>query len=175
MQAWRGTTVQGAHPININPVGLRAEAVEKGIVLWEPFAGVGCSVLVACLEAGLTVVNYIWQDTCPLAKRVAATLLPKLMQRFPGQLPASAIKGFDRKLPADIKLTSAMMLANLGQIDVVVGGWECQSMSRAGKRGGMEDARGTCGSGHDTPRYTFWRTHSRGQCLMLGSVTLSGR
>ena len=51
------------------------------------------------------------------------------MQRFSGQLLASAIKGFDRKLLEDVRLTSAMMLANLGQIDGVVGGSECQSMS----------------------------------------------
>ena len=65
------------------------------------------------------------------------------MRRFSGQVLASAIKGFDRKLPEDVRLTSAMMLANLGQIDVVVGDWECQSMLRAGLRGGMEDERGT--------------------------------
>ena len=54
------------------------------------------------------------------------------------------MRGIDTKLPADVRLTSAMMLANLGQIDIVVGGWECQSMSRAGRRGGMEDVRETC-------------------------------
>ena len=42
-QEWRGATVQGAHPLNINPVGVRKEAVEHGVVLWEPFAGAGCS------------------------------------------------------------------------------------------------------------------------------------
>lgn len=120
VQAWRGTIVQGAHPIN--SVGLRAEAVKKGIVGVVGAICRSCSGLVACLEEGLPVVNYIWQDTCPLAKRVAPTLFPKLMQRFPWQLPALAIKGFNRKLPEDIRLTSAMMLANLGKIDVVVGG-----------------------------------------------------
>ena len=39
----KGATVQGAHSLNINPVGLRAEAVENGVRLWEPFAGAGCS------------------------------------------------------------------------------------------------------------------------------------
>ena len=74
------------------------------------------------MEAGFTVKSYIWHDTCPLARRVAATLIPKLMRRFLGQLPASAVRGFDTKLPADVRLTSAMMLANLGQIDIVVRG-----------------------------------------------------
>ena len=78
--------------------------------------------MVACLEAGFTVKDYIWQDTCPLAKRVAATLIPKLMRRFSGQLLALVVRGFDTKLPEDVRVTSAMMLANLGQIDIVVGG-----------------------------------------------------
>ena len=79
--------------------------------MWEPFAGAGCSGLVACLEAGLTVKDYIWQDTCPRAMAVAGTLPPKLMRRFPGQLSAAAIRGFTSKLPSDIRLTGA----NLGQ------------------------------------------------------------
>ena len=122
VQTWKVTTVQEAHSLNINPVGVRAEAVANGVRLWERFAGARCSGLVACLEVGFTVKDYKWNDTCPLAKRVAATLIPKLMRRFPGQLPASTVRGFDTKLPADVRLTSAMMLANLGQIDIVVGG-----------------------------------------------------
>ena len=34
-----------------------------------------------------------------------------------------------------------MQLANLREIDVALGGWECQSMSRVGRRRGMEDRR----------------------------------
>ena len=83
--------MQGAHPLNINPVGVRAKAVANGVRLWEPFAWAGCTRLVACLEAGVTLKDYIWQDTCLLAKREAAILIPKLMRRFPGQLPASAV------------------------------------------------------------------------------------
>ena len=115
--------------------------MEGGISLYEPFARAGCSGLIACLEGGLKVKDYIWHDTCPRARALAGTLLPKLIRRFPGQLSAEAIQGFASKLPFDIRLTGAMQLANLGQIDVVVGGWECQSMSRAGRRRGMEDRR----------------------------------
>ena len=136
-----GKTIIGAHSININPVGLRKQAMEGGIVLCEPFAPAGCSGLAACLEAGLTIKDYIWRDTCPRARAVGGTLLPQLMRRFPGQLSAAAIRGFASKLPFDIKLTGAMQLANLGQIDVVVGGKKCLSMSRVGKRRGMEDRR----------------------------------
>ena len=131
----------GAHPININPVWLRKQAVEGGILLWEPFGRAGCSGLVTCLEARPTMKDYIWEDTCPRASAVANTLLPKLMCRFLGQLSAAAIRGYASKLPSDIRLTGAMQLANMGHIDVVVGGWECQSMSRAGGRRGMEDRR----------------------------------
>ena len=84
------------------------------------------------------------EDTCPLAKRVAATLIPKLIKRFPGQPPTSAVRVFDTKLPVDVRLTSAMMLANLGQFDIVVGAWECLSMSRRKRMGGIEDVKGTC-------------------------------
>ena len=59
MQTWKGATVQGAHSLNINLVGVRAEAVGNGVRLWEPFAGARCSGLVACLEAGFTVNDCI--------------------------------------------------------------------------------------------------------------------
>ena len=59
VQTWKGATVQGAHLLNINPMGVRAEAVENGVRLWEPFARAGCSGLVTCLEAGFTVKDYI--------------------------------------------------------------------------------------------------------------------
>ena len=46
-QEWRGATVQGAHPLNINHVGVRKEVGEHGVVLWEP--GAGYNGLEACL------------------------------------------------------------------------------------------------------------------------------
>ena len=36
VQAWRGKTVQGSHPIKIKLVGLRNEVFVGGIQLWKP-------------------------------------------------------------------------------------------------------------------------------------------
>ena len=62
--------------------------------------GALCSGLLACLEGGLTVTVYIWQDTCPCARAVAAELLPKLLQRYPGQLSPRAIQYSSHVCPA---------------------------------------------------------------------------
>ena len=56
-------------------------------------------------------------------------LLPKLHLRFPTQLPLSAIKGFDTRLPRDIGTLTNDQLLHLtrskGPVDFILGGWEC--------------------------------------------------
>lgn len=50
-----------------------------------------------------------------------------------------AIQGFNTKLPFDIWLTHALQPANTGQVHMVVGGWECQFVSRADSEESLED------------------------------------
>ena len=59
------------------------------------------------------------------------------------QLPSSAARAFDKRLPQSISAVSQLFLANLvarnGPVHLLGGSWECQSVSRAGRQLGAMD------------------------------------
>ena len=60
------------------------------------------------------------------------------------QLPASAILGFDTRLPHNIAHCNPKFLAPVahrGPVDLLGASWECQSISRVGRRQGVNDPR----------------------------------
>ena len=62
-------------------------------------------------------------------------------------MPDKAIRGHNKRLPQNISLVGesdlSTLILNKGPIDFICGGWECQSMSMAGKHKGMDDDRFT--------------------------------
>ena len=60
-------------------------------------------------------------------------------------LPDAAINAFDKRLPQNVSQCSTTLLreliANNGPVSMLGGGWECQSVSRAGRQRDTMDPR----------------------------------
>ena len=109
------------------------------------FAGITCGGLRTVLEAGCNVSCYTSVEIDDISRSIARTTLSNLQEEYPFQLPDRAIRGYNKRVPQDIKLITESDLVSLvqfnGPVHFLCGGWECQSMSKAGNRKGMEDER----------------------------------
>ena len=109
------------------------------------FAGIGFGGLRTVLAAGKKVRLVTYVDKDPVSRRIAGGVLEGLQRQHPELLSLEAIKGFDRRLPQDISQIGSGELTNLiarnGMVDMVVGGWECQPVSKAGRGEGLKDPR----------------------------------
>jgi len=120
-------------------------AFHEGVVMYEPFGGM-CNGLLSALRCGIVIKRYIYSDTCPNARRCAEQRLKNLSAAFPLQLPQQAISDAFSTLPMDVYRVSTSQLAQLcrkhqGSPWLVVGGWECQDLSPAGKCAGLGGPR----------------------------------
>ena len=108
----------------------------------EMCAGLGTG-LEALLQAGHYIGSYTWADILPAARRCMHSRLAQLRDRFPDQLPAAAVQGWDRRLPFNVtSITPALLHRQFPQgVDVVVAGPPCQPYSTAGKGRGFGDPR----------------------------------
>ena len=97
------------------------------------------------LEAGYVVTCYTSVEIDDISRVISRKTLSDLQEEYPGQLPDRAIRGYNKRLPHNTQFVGESELTNLirnnGPIDFICGGWECQSMSLAGKHLGMEDDR----------------------------------
>lgn len=120
-------------------------ALQLGIVLYKPFGGI-CSGLEMCLRNDLTIKQYLYSDNDPTATSVAAYRISQLQQRYPQQLPSSALEGTFSQLPADVTRVSLLQLANIAAQQphvpwLVVAGFPCQEFSMAGPSRGLAGQR----------------------------------
>ena len=99
--------------------------------------------LEAHLRAGHAIRSYAWADINPDAYLATKHRLQLLRTRYPRQLPASAIQGWDRRLPFNANCLSPEGISSMFPtgIDLVVAGPPCQPFSYAGRHRGLEDPR----------------------------------
>ena len=76
-------------------------ALNQGVVLYEPFGGL-CAGLEMALRSGITVKQYLYSDTNPLAQQAALHRVRILQTMYPHQLPEDALAGSFGKLPMDV-------------------------------------------------------------------------
>lgn len=99
------------------------------------------------LAAGQTIAIYPSVEIDADSRAIAQSAISKLQADYSRQLPDSAIRGCTKRLPHDIRHFGARELSNLiaekGEIQYLCAGWQCQSMSMAGKHEGM-DASSNC-------------------------------
>ena len=102
-----------------------------------------------------------------VSRRIAKRVVRSLQQEYPRQLPDSAILGWNKRVPQDVALISGMFLEKLiadhGLVDLLGGGWECQSVSRAGRHEGIYDPR--FAYFYDLLRITNWLQDEQPQGL----------
>ena len=142
---WLGDAVLGASPINTSTRKFSTQASRDGLHVLELFGGIGLGVLRTALAANYTIRCYTYVDKDPISRRIARTTLRALQKQYPDQLPDSAVRSFDKRLPQDISQCSLTFLEGLlefnGPVDLLGGSWECQSVSRAGRQRGTMDPR----------------------------------
>ena len=97
------------------------------------------------LETGLKVKCYTFVEIDDISIGISNEVLGKLQFEYPHQLPDSALRGHSKRLPQDIRTASTddllALVQNKGEVHFICGGWQCQSMSMAGPKAGMEDKR----------------------------------
>ena len=142
---WIGDAVNGSVPINTSIRTLTVQARQNGLHVLELFGGIGLGVLRTALAAGYTVRCYTYVDRDPTSRQIAHSVVASLREQYPEQLPPSATRAFDKRLPQNISTVSDLFLSALvvshGPVDLLGGSWECQSLSRAGRQRGMMDPR----------------------------------
>ena len=88
---------------------------------------------------------YTYVDKDPISRRIAKQVFLQLQSEYSKLLSSTAIAAFDKRLPQTIECVSNLLMGNLvarhGAVDLLGGSWECQSVSRAGKKQGPEDPR----------------------------------
>ena len=123
------------------------------------FYGVGCPLLTVALKANLNVKTLRVVDINSKVHLAARQYVAKKKVQFPHLLSATAIQGFDTRLPQDIRLISNTQMANLdasyGPIDLIGAGFPCQPFSAAGPGRGTDDS--CFGSFMELVRLINWR------------------
>ena len=142
---WIGGANHGAMPVTTTIQTLDHVAKSNGLHVLDLFAGISCGGLRTVLEAGFKVSCYTSVEIDDISRTIARKTLSDLQIEYPGQLPDKAIRGFNKRLPQNIKFVGESELTSLVRdhdpVDFLCGGWECQSMSLAGKHLGMDDER----------------------------------
>ena len=130
---WLGGAVLNASPINTATRQLNVQSCRDGLHVREFFGGIGLGVLRSALAANYSIRCYTYVDKDPISRCIARSTLKALQLEYPHQLPDSAIRSFDKRLPHDISQCSLTFLEDLmefnGPVDLLGGSWECQSVS----------------------------------------------
>ena len=118
-----------------------------GVYVVELFGGI-CAGLEAVLRTGVRVTGHAYCDTCPVARKVAAQRVVDfggLYDNFDVNSVAACMS-----FPADVKEWTDEVVAQVwmeaehlspGTPILVVAGWPCQDLSRAGTGRGLAGAR----------------------------------
>jgi site-specific DNA-cytosine methylase len=115
-------------------------AEQEGVVVMELFGGM-CAGLEMCLRNGLRVKRYLYCDSDSKVRMLAASRVERLSARYPHLLPRESYQGAFKALPQDVRQLKSEHLVEAGARDgsqwFVIGGWECQDLSPAGKGRGL--------------------------------------
>lgn len=140
----RPTHPDGLLTHSILPALHAAQQCGEGIVVLDLFGGLGAGLEMA-LRNGFKVQHYIHIDIDPVARNVARSRAEQFLDRFPGQLDRESITHMHDMLAHDVNKITAADLARvskgLGGQWLVVAGWPCQDLSRAGKQKGLDGER----------------------------------
>jgi hypothetical protein len=119
-------------------------AEREGVVLVELFGGM-CAGLEMCLRNGVRVQRYLYCDVDGKVQMLAQQRVHQLSARYPQLFPGQAFRDTFTTLPADVRAINTEQWikagAKGGKQWLVVGGWECQDLSPAGKGKGLKGAR----------------------------------
>ena len=134
-----------AVPLDTTIRQLASQSLKDGLHVLELFGGIGLGVLRSALGAGHQIRCYTCVDKDDVNRRVAASVLRKLQNQFPDELPDAALQGFEERLPHNVDQCGPTFLTNLvanhEPVDLIGASWECQSVSRAGYRQCVHDPR----------------------------------
>eukprot|EP00877_Chromochloris_zofingiensis_P006431 jgi/Chrzof1/2040/UNPLg00696.t1 len=119
-------------------------AAMRGVVLYEPFGGM-CSGLEMLLRNQIPIMRYLCSDVDASVRQIARHRIKTLMAEHPTLLSAAAVECAFSALPQDVREVGATALIAAGVLTgeqwIVVGGWECQDLSPAGKCKGLNGPR----------------------------------
>lgn len=119
--------------------------LSEGVTLFEPFGGLS-SGLEALLRNNVPIRRYIYSDTSVAARSVALHRIHTLQRQYGHRLlpPSAFARAFDT-LPQNVYCITSSQLSQAvnGESScwMVVAGWECQDLSPAGPRLGLDGPR----------------------------------
>lgn len=126
---WIGDDYYGASPISTCARRLDAKSIDTGLHVVDLFAGFSCDGLRSTLDARYKVRCHTSVEIDDISRIIPRKTLDSLQKEYPSQLPDSAIRGDNKRLPQNINLVGEYELTNLirnhGQVDFLCGGWEC--------------------------------------------------
>ncbi len=129
--------------INTSSV-LPSLASGQGLVVLDLFGGLGAGLEMA-LRNGMAIHKYYHVDFDPTVRSVARWRVAQLAQRYPDQFPPSAFASMHDTLPHDVYLITKEHLLQAGATQggqwLMVAGWPCQDLSRAGNQRGLTGNR----------------------------------
>jgi hypothetical protein len=121
-----------------------SNALSDGVCVLELFGGM-CAGLEMLLRNGIRVNRYVYCDSCPVVRRVAAHRLYRLTEQYPALLSPSAYCDAFTALPQNVWKVDSASLVRAGLCDnsqwFVVAGFECQDLSPAGSGKGVHGER----------------------------------
>ena len=142
---WSGGEWEGAYPIETGIERFDPNVVDDGVHVLDLFAGITCAGLRVVLSAGMKVKCYTSVEWDEVSRGISNEVLSKLQTQYPHQLPDSALRGHNKRLPQNIKRVGEddlrAMMRSRGEVHFLCGGWQCQSMSMAGPQTGDQDDR----------------------------------
>ncbi|CAI5973665.1 unnamed protein product [Closterium sp. NIES-65] len=131
----------GEEGAELNGTGNRRSNWLQPIRMVELFGGIGAG-LAAVLKAGVAVKEWIYVEKDTRVRKMAENHAKKLQEEYPELLGEEVIERAMRGTVRDVRHITRDMVRSWGHVDLLVAGWECQGVSRAGKGKGMEDPRG---------------------------------
>ena len=118
-----------------------------GVVVFEPMGGGMCSGLDMALRSGLRVTKYVYCDTDAEMRKIAKFRVNALSKAYPTLFPPSSHASAFDAVPQDVYAVTEDDLLKVGAADpevaawLTVCGWQCQDLSPAGRREGLNGSR----------------------------------
>ncbi|CAI7811164.1 unnamed protein product [Closterium sp. NIES-53] len=116
--------------------------LQEPITIVELFGGIGTR-LAAALKAGCKLKKWVLVELDPVVRRMAIHHAKKLRGIYPMQMMSEEEAELEEDMIHNVKEVALEDMRRWGRVDLLVVGWECQGVSRAGKGKGLEDTMST--------------------------------